>query len=165
MWKEQSRGKVPVGDLCDRGCAWVVCPHLWPHPTIHSVYRSLSFLWMYSPTPLALLVFMLSQLLRMLFLTFCLWKLSSSVISLCVSPLELILVQLGLLSLMYVSFFHTTLCFLKVGLFFYLALYILPLLGPSNKRNGLYIFIAINGMELSMKKRCHSSKTILRVEV
>lgn len=163
MWKEQSRGKVPVGDLCDRGRAWAVCPHLWPHPTIHSVYRSLSFLWIYSPTPLALLVLMLSQLLRMLFLTFCLLKLYSSVISLCMSPLELISVQFGLLSLVYVS--RDTLCLLKVGLFFYLALYIMHLLGPSNQWNGIYIFVAISGMELSMKKRSHSSKTILRVEV
>ena len=76
------------------------------------------------------------------------------------SPLELILVQLGLLSLVYVSFFHTTLCLLKVELLFYLALYIMHLLGSSQ-----YIFIAINGMELSMKKRSHGSKMILRVEV
>lgn len=149
--KERSQWVICV----DRGRAWAVCPHLWPHHSVHSVYRSLSFLWIYSPASLALLCSCCHSCLEC-FSSFCLLKLYSSAISLCMSPLELILVQLGLLSLVCVSFFHTTLCLLKASCSFYLALCIKPLLGSSR-----YIFIAINGMELSVMKRSHSSKMVL----
>lgn len=72
---------------------------------------------------------------------------------------RLILVQLVLLSLAYVSFFHTTLESLegRIVLFFSFISHILIKV--------LHILIEINGIELSMRKRSNISKMILRIEV
>lgn len=156
MWKNRVKEGPPVGKSVWIGRAWAVCLISDAPPFIPCTDH-----FHFSEYILQLpcfAVLMLSQFIRMLFLTFYLLKLYSSTISLCMSPLELILrFNLGCCHLcMCLSFTPHCVSWSEIVLLF--GLY------QATCRSWSIHICTINGMELSVM-RAISSKMVLKVEV